>query len=931
MFTDQRLHRLNVHGILILFLLGSVLPAAGQLQITYPTDRMVLQRGLDNTCSFLVAGTYNQFIDRIEARLVPKLPGQGEQTEWAIVQVNPVGGIFSGQVTGKGGWYSLEVRGLLQGEQVGSSIRLNHLGIGEVFLIVGHSNAAGGDSYSLSQGASDDRVNSIDLNNHATYPIYEATADPHYLQGLEFSQLCQTCGIAPFGNVPWIWSQLGDKLVQKLNVPVLFYNTGFGGTNMEQNYKAAAGINFPHLFVNSKIGMPYANTRNVLKRWAPSTGLRAVLLLHGENDRFDERGSPFLSTSENLAFFYKYVIEQSRRDALSSNLSWVVANSSFVLGEVFPHVIKGQNMAIASTPFVYRGPFLDQVQSWDDRSDRIHYSRSGQTKVAQLWDEALSASFFQSASPQLPVKPPVISATCASNGSAMTLSLPANFIEYEWSNGERTPTIVVGGGTYSVKVRDAKDNWYFVPAIIVTTLLKPVVVANGPTTLCESQEVVLSSNVSGSYQWSNGATSPTITVKSSGKYSVKVTTPNGCISAFSEEITVQVNPVPEKPRLTADGPTTFCPGGKVTLRTSNGPFDRYQWNKGATSAAMTVGQPGSFQLRVSNNFNCSSESDQLVVQHYSAPAKPVIQARGNPVFCDGGSVELTASEGNSYQWSNGLSERTIRAATAGDYQVKTVNQFGCTSPESDAVRVSVNALPTPPSLLASGPTIFCEGGKVNLCSGSPGTLNWSNGVKTACFEVKNSGSFTATVTDRNGCTSWAAPAIQVTVQPIPPKPVIEQVGTFTLMASAPSTEGVFDWKVDSATYANRKNTFKASRSGQYFARTYAEFTVPAPVNKLRCYSGYSSAFGYTLVEGIDDFSIYPNPTQNGSVIIDSRENWTNLEIEVFSLDGRPLYQHQIKSFDENFKLELGSTPGRYIIHLRSDGMRRSKSIIVTGP
>ncbi|MCY7351034.1 MAG: T9SS type A sorting domain-containing protein [Cytophagaceae bacterium] len=923
---EKRLHLQNTHWIFILFLLGSTLPAVGQLQISYPTNRMVLQRGLDNTCNFLIAGTYNQFLDRVEARLVPKLPGQGEQTDWMLIQINPRGGVFSGQITGKGGWYSLEVRGLLHGETVGNPTNLDRMGIGEVFLIMGHSNASGGEVYSPSRAAADDRVTSINMNNNPAKAPYISTADVHYLQGLEFSQLCQNCGMAPFTGVPWLWSQLGDMLVQKLNVPVLFYNSGFGGTNMEQNYKAAAGIEFTHGLYNPKTGLPYANTKNTLNRWVPSTGLRAVLLLHGENDRFDERGNPFLATSDNLAAYYKYVIEQSRRDALNPNLVWMVANSSYV-GEPAPNVIEGQNKAIASTPLVYRGPFLDQVQGLENRIDGIHYTSSGQTKVAQLWNEALSASFFQSASPQLPVTPPVITATCVSSGNTVALSLSANFVEYEWSNGERTPNIVATGGTYSVKVRDARNNWFFIPSVTVTPILKPVVVANGLTTLCQNQNLELSSSVPGRYQWSNGSTSPTITVTSSGKYSVKVTTPNGCVSVSSDEISVQVNPVPEKPRLAADGPTIFCPGGTVALRPTNGPFDRYQWNNGSTNAAVTVGQPGSYQLRVTNNFNCSVESDPVGVQHHPTPAKPSVQARGNTVFCDGGNVELSASESTTYQWSNGQKDRNIRATAAGEYRVKTVNQFGCASSESDPVRVTVNPLPIPPNLSATGPTFFCEGGKVSLCASSPWTINWSNGVKTACFEVKNSGNFTATVTDRNGCTSWTAPALQVLVQPIPPKPAIEQVGTFTLLATATNTTGVYDWKVDADTVRNQKDLFKTSKSGQYSARTYVEFTTPTA---LRCYSEFSLPYLVQLVEGADNFSVYPNPTRTGSVLIDSRESWKNMEIQVYSMDGKQLFQQVVTPFNERFKLDLGLIPGKYIIHLRSDGLRRSKPVIVTG-
>lgn len=56
----------------------------------------------------------------------------------------------------------------------------------------------------------------------------------------------------------------------------------------------------------------------------------------------------------------------------------------------------------------------------------------------------------------------------------------------------------------------------------------------------------------------------------------------------------------------------------------------------------------------------------------------VLTATGGGDICPGGSRELSASEGFMfYRWSNGSTERTIRAAVPGEYSVTAIDSSGC--------------------------------------------------------------------------------------------------------------------------------------------------------------------------------------------------------------------------------------------------------------
>jgi hypothetical protein len=132
-----------------------------QVNITYPTNRTVLQRDKNNSATVHIRGTYTVPVERIEVQL--RAINGGATSGWTTIQNNPQGGYYAGQIDWTGGWYEMEVRGWRGDQMVGSST-LPRLGIGEVFLVAGQSNAQGYFNYG-GPGAGDDRVNCVNFYN----------------------------------------------------------------------------------------------------------------------------------------------------------------------------------------------------------------------------------------------------------------------------------------------------------------------------------------------------------------------------------------------------------------------------------------------------------------------------------------------------------------------------------------------------------------------------------------------------------------------------------------------------------------------------------------------------------------------------------------------------------------------------------------------
>lgn len=114
------------------------------------------------------------------------------------------------------------------------------------------------------------------------------------------------------------------------------------------------------------------------------------------------------------------------------------------------------------------------------------------------------------------------SAICT--GQTATLSAAAGFPAYDWSNGETTQsTIVSSAGQYNVAVTD-NGCTNVSPSIILQLNPDetPTVSASGQLVFCEGGSVTLESSLASGYTWSNGGTSQTVDITTSGLYSVTI-------------------------------------------------------------------------------------------------------------------------------------------------------------------------------------------------------------------------------------------------------------------------------------------------------------------------------------------------------------------------------------------------------------------------
>ncbi|MBS1914168.1 MAG: hypothetical protein JST22_19425 [Bacteroidetes bacterium] len=366
------------------------------------------------------------------------------------------------------------------------------------------------------------------------------------------------------------------------------------------------------------------------------------------------------------------------------------------------------------------------------------------------------------------------------DGSSVVLDAGGGYQAYRWSSGDTVRRITVTkAGQYTVRVQNAFGCWsdssntvnvrvYPLPKVTIRNLL--------PTVFCEGDSTILvaTPGTFASYLWSTGTTSQSITVRTSGDYSVTVTDSNGCVATAHVAITVTPGP---HPVISASGPLRFCAGDSVTL--STGDFSSYQWSTGATSQSIVAKTSGKYFVIVMNAGGCSATSDPIVVE---VLARPDAAINGPVRVCPNTFVIYTVpfKPGLAYQWtlesggatSGGLTANAVSvlwgAAGSGVLRVHVTDPAtGCSA--DTAITVTIGTTLKPVITTNRSPRL-CAGDSVTLDAGSYAGYLWSTGATSRTITVGAPGRYAVWASDDSGCHG-TSDSVTVTVN-APPQPMI---------------------------------------------------------------------------------------------------------------------------------------------------------------
>ncbi|MDR0667181.1 MAG: gliding motility-associated C-terminal domain-containing protein [Prevotellaceae bacterium] len=457
-------------------------------------------------------------------------------------------------------------------------------------------------------------------------------------------------------------------------------------------------------------------------------------------------------------------------------------------------------------------------------------------------------------------------------------------------------------------------------------------------------------------------TAPALSTVDDSTYNYKVGNRNittGCASNALADWSFTVYPKPATPQLDTSSVTTFCEGGSVTIsdRITRPSGTSYRWyrngvtlNTAPTANTFVAYESGDYTLIVVSASGCpSAVSDIITVTVNPVPTVPVVTPAQSVNICEGEQVTLTAVSTISiglisYQWY--LNGGVISAATTSlyttatltatsTYTVVAVSAAGCTSDTSGNVVVTVNPKPTTPVIASVSNTSVCENDVPTLTTSTPvgtNTIAWyRNGVvipfaTAASYLPSTSGSYSVRFISAAGCLSEVSNVITLTVNPLPPQPVIISDGALEIcqgdsvalnaVVSGGSDVVSYKWYLDASTTSiGTGMKYWAKEAGSYTVRAISSHSCESSVSGVVVVITVARPSAPIIAAASNETIVYVRKDDNTNINIANYSTslsyqWYHNGYEISGERGSSLALNMVKAFDAGiYTVVAYSLPG----------------------
>jgi hypothetical protein len=354
---------------------STAVASAAELRLTAPLDYQVVQRTSPGQGFVRIAGELSEACPAgagIEARL---LVGD-EDPPWQRVGGAVTGTkLTAGLSAPAGGWRRLEVR-IVHDRDEWARDSVAHVGIGEVFIVAGQSNAA----------------------NHGEERQVPKTGRVAAFDGTAW-RIANDPQPGASGTAGSFLPPLGDALVERLDVPIGFTACGIGATSVREWLPAGATFPQPPTIERrvrrladgswASDGQAYATLVARMKGFGPH-GFRAVLWHQGESDANQKDPSRTLPGAAYREYLER-LIRQSQLD-IGWEVPWIVAQASYHgPGDEGSTEIRAAQAALWREGIAVEGPDSDALAgAFRERGGQgVHFSGPGLREHGQRWAERI--------------------------------------------------------------------------------------------------------------------------------------------------------------------------------------------------------------------------------------------------------------------------------------------------------------------------------------------------------------------------------------------------------------------------------------------------------------------------------------------------------------------------------------------------------------
>ncbi len=264
------------------------------------------------------------------------------------------------------------------------------------------------------------------------------------------------------------------------------------------------------------------------------------------------------------------------------------------------------------------------------------------------------------------------------------------------------------------------------------------------------------------YNWSNGSTTPAASGLGAGTHTITVTDAKNCQAIDTVQISqpallsASISSTPVNCFAGNDGTAIVTPTGGVAPYT-------YSWSNGNLTSSMNTLTAGTYTVTTTDANGCSTTNTFTIAQPAAALSATFLTTNINCFGGTNGQITAVTTGGTSaytYSWSNGAGNTAVNSGlSAGTYHITITDNAGC--------QQNYQVVLTEPQALTANIVLFnhvsCFGGsngsaEVEASGGTgPYAYSWNYAGDTDTLASNlPAGTYTAMVTDNNGCQATAS-------------------------------------------------------------------------------------------------------------------------------------------------------------------------------
>lgn len=420
-------------------------------------------------------------------------------------------------------------------------------------------------------------------------------------------------------------------------------------------------------------------------------------------------------------------------------------------------------------------------------------------------------------------------------GTQTTILTGSGASTYTWNTSSNTTTISVNPTSTASFTLSGTSAAGCLGSTVTTVSVNPIpstTIGASSNTICSGASATLTGSGAVTYTWSTPSTNTIIAVTpaSATIYSVTGTNSFGCTKTTT--INIGVNGLPTINTTSV----IICAGNIGTLSASGGAS--YLWSNSANTSTNSVSPASTTNYTVVGT--AANSCTNSAIAQVSVNALPVISVNSSSV-CSNISTTLTASGGNTYNWSTGSSGPSIivTPATNTNYTVTGLATTGCSNIAISSLTVLVI-----PQMIGA-PTIApsnCSASTGSITavsvSGAPSlTYTWTNGFGAVVGNLANlntqpAGTYNLQVKDGNGCINSFGPySIINPGAPVAPTANATATalcagGTINLFGSSGASSPTYNWSGPSGFSSTTQNPIILSATN-LMSGVYSVFATSA--------------------------------------------------------------------------------------------------------